>query len=84
MNPVKDYEYIYIRCEIKPEELEQDTYGLFGDTAQKAVASPANSGSFQHCRLVAQNDQRALEIGRTLVDPVSDNVDIYKEIAIKI
>lgn len=66
-----------------PEELANDPYNLFGDS-EKVIASPANSGSFKHCRLMAKNDKDALDIGRTLIDPVSDKVDIYKEIAIKI
>lgn len=84
MNEVKDYEYIYIRCDIMPEELESDPYNLFGETKEKTIASPSNSGSFQHCRLVAKNDEEAMKIGRTLVDKVSDKVDIYKELVIKI
>lgn len=82
----KDYEYIYVRFEISPEDLETDTYGLFSgdDDDAKATASASGGGKVHQCRLVAPDDERAKRIGRTLTPPVSKKADLVREVVIKI
>ena len=78
----KDYEYMYVRFMIMPDELESDPYNLFGNSA--TTVAPSSDSNIHHCRLVAKNAKEALEIGRQLVPKKPEEVEIFKEVAIRI
>ena len=78
----KDYEYMYVRFMIMPDELESDPYNLYGNS--ETVVAPSSDSNIHHCRLVAKNAKEALEIGRQIVPKKPEEVELFKEVAIKI
>ena len=78
---MKDYEYFYIRVDIREDDLPDNSYK---DSGSGVLMASEGDQSCHWCRLVAPNDKTAYKIGRTLLDKADSDVVYSKELVLKI